>query len=61
MKTSTRIMKYESRVVQSKPVNEQLQYTYCPRFELAVCNSQFAKHFGSLRMSFYIFLKIVNR
>ena len=26
-------------------------------FELAVCNSQFAKHFGSLQMSFCIFSK----
>ena len=32
------------------------------RFELAVRNSQFAKHFDSLRMSFCIFfLKIANR
>ena len=28
-----------------------------PRFELAVHNSQFAKRFGSLQMSFCIFLK----
>ena len=32
-----------------------------PGFELAVRNSQFAKRFGSLRMSFCIFLKIANR
>ena len=29
----------------------------CAGFELAICNSQFAKRFGSLRKSFYIFCK----
>ena len=34
-------------------------FVYCAMtgFELAVCNSQFAKRFGSLEMSFCIFSK----
>ena len=37
--------------------NPSTHQTHAPGFELAVCNLRFAKHFGSLQMSFCIVSK----
>ena len=47
------IWKYASKQI----FQNRSMWTYITGFKLAICNSQFAKRFGSLRMSFCIFSK----